>query len=254
MKNAFGDALHHAVQSSDGSNTAYSEQYGEHYHSTREGALHETLYKHVYPALEQFKTQETLRILDICFGLGFNTLATLAALKSRGEKKRVEIVSPEMDGDLVASLQEFEYPEAFASLKPVIESISRTARYEDADTRIEVLIGDARQILPALKTPFDVVYQDAFSLKCNPALWTREYFTELARLTHERSIITTYSTALQVRLALYENGFNVYLNKGEGFRTATIASKSELPQYEKVDMEHKIKCNPDVTSLKDGIL
>ena len=63
--------------------------------------------------------------------------------------------------------------------------------------------------------------------------------------------MTTYSTALATRLALYENGFNVYLNTGEGYRNATIASKRELSQYEKVDMAHKIACNPDVRSLSD---
>ena len=250
----FSDERHRLIRSGDGSCTAYSAEYDEHYHSTREGALRETLYKHVYPALERFKAAQTVRMLDICFGLGFNTFATLAAFRERGEKKRIEIVSPEMDEALVASLAHFEYPEAFAPLKPIIESVSRTGRFEDEMTRIDVLFGDARKILPTLTQPFDVVYQDAFSLKCNPALWTREYFAELARLTHDRSIITSYSTALQVRLALYENGFNVYLNKGEGFRNATVASKTELSQYEKVDMAHKMACNPDVKSLGDNEL
>lgn len=247
----FDDAQHRAVISSDGSYTAYSQQYDEHYHSTREGALFETLHKHVYPALEQFKAQRSIRILDICFGLGFNTLATLAALKQRGMTKRVHIVSPEMDEALVASLRDFEYPELFAPFAPMIEAISREGRYEDEMTKIEVLFGDARKILPTLTDPFDVVHQDAFSLKCNPALWTREYFAELARLTHERSIITSYSTALKVRLALHENGFRVYMNRGEAFRDATVASRSPLSGYEAVDMAHKIACNPDVEPLRD---
>jgi hypothetical protein len=50
---------------------------------------------------------------------------------------------------------------------------------------------------------------------------------------------------------LYENGLQVYLNTGEGYRNATIASKRELGDYEKVDMAHKIACNPDVKSLTD---
>lgn len=249
----FDDSLHHAVMSSDGSFTAYSETYGEHYHSTREGALLETFHKHVNPVLQHFKGQEHLRILDICFGLGFNTLATLAVLRQRGETKRIEIVAPELDRDLVGSLSDFDYPGLFKPFSSVIESISRTGKYEDANTRIEVLFGDAREILPTLEPPFDAVYHDAFSIKCNPLLWTREYFAQLARLTHEHSIVTTYSTALQARLALYENGFNVYLNTGETFRNATVASKSAMPKYVLVDMAHKIACNPQVQSLKDAM-
>jgi len=250
----FDDDLHRRVRSDDGSCTAYSEAYGEHYHSTRDGALTESLKKHVIPAFACFEATETLRILDICFGLGFNTLATLHYLREQGLSKRIEIVSPEMDEALVRSLKEFEYPEAFQPLRPLIGALSETGRYEDETVKIEVLFGDARKLLPTLDTPFDIVYQDAFSPEHNPALWTGEYFAEIARLTHENSVVTTYSTALKTRLAFYENGFKVYLNRGEGFRDATVASPRELPWFKKVDMEHKIACNPGVMSLRDGEL
>jgi len=248
----FNDAKHQCVCSEDGSYTAFSVEYGEHYHSTKDGALTESLYKHVLPAMSCFESEASLRILDICFGLGFNTLATLDYLRRQGSGKKIEIVSPEMDEALVRSLKDFKYPENFRSLLPIIDAVSRTGRYEDEHVSVEVLFGDARKILPALETPFDIVYQDAFSPIHNPLLWTREYFAEIARLTHEKSIVTTYSTALRTRLALYENGFKVYVNTGEGFRNATVASKGELRGFETVDMPHKIKCNPEIVSLKDS--
>lgn len=247
----FDDAQHRHVRSDDGTFTAYSAEYDEHYHSTKDGALTESLQKHVIPAFSCFEDAPSLRILDICFGLGFNTLATLYYMKQNGIRKKIEIVSPEMDEALVRSLKEFEYPEIFAPFLPVIRAVSETGSYEDETVKIEVLFGDARKLLPTLNAPFDIVYQDAFSPEHNPLLWTKEYFAELSRLTHEKSVVTTYSTALRTRLALFENGFNVYLNKGEGFRNATVASKGELPVFEKVDMAHKIRCNPDVKSLRD---
>lgn len=250
----FFDTQYRIVRSEDGSCTAYSTEYGEHYHSTKDGALTESLYKHVLPASSCFEGDTSLRILDICFGLGFNTLSTLHHLRQNGIRKRVEIVSPELDEALVRSLKHFKYPEAFAAFEPVIAAVSEIGVYEDEHLRVEVLFGDARKLLPTLHTPFDIVYQDAFSPEHNPLLWTKEYFAELTRLTHEHSVVTTYSTALRTRLALYENGFNVYLNRGEGYRNATVASKSELQRFEKVDMPHKIRCNPDVESLKDNDL
>ena len=250
----FSGEKHRLVRSEDGTCTAYSAEYGEHYHSTKDGALTESLKKHVIPALSCFEDTPSLRILDICFGLGFNTLSTLYYLRERGISKHIEIVSPEMDEALVRSLNVFEYPERFRELLPVIRALSETGHYEDKNVKIDVLFGDARKLLPTIDRPFDIIYQDAFSPEHNPALWTREYFAELARLTHENSVITTYSTALKTRLALYENGFNVYLNKGEGFRNATVACKGELTQFEKVDMAHKIRCNPDVRSLRDSEL
>ncbi|MEJ2500709.1 MAG: MnmC family methyltransferase [Campylobacterales bacterium] len=247
----FDDAQHRRVRSDDGTFTAYSVEYEEHYHSTKDGALTESLQKHVIPAFSCFQDAPSLRILDICFGLGFNTLSTLYYMRQNGIRKTVEIVSPEMDEVLVRSLKDFEYPESFEPFLPIIRAVSETGNYEDETVSVKVLFGDARKVLPTLDAPFDIVYQDAFSPEHNPLLWTSEYFAEIARLTHEQSVVTTYSTALRTRLALYENGFNVYLNKGEGFRNATVASKGELEGFEKVDMAHKIKCNPDVKSLRD---
>ena len=62
----FDDRLHTMTLSEDGSYTAYSKEYGEHYHSTKDGALHESLVKHVISALQIQKDKDILNILDIC--------------------------------------------------------------------------------------------------------------------------------------------------------------------------------------------
>ncbi len=247
----FDTTTNKIVQSEDSSFTAFSVNFNEHYHSTKDGALHESLQKHVLPALTLLSDKEELTILDICYGLGFNTLATLYYLKKHSITKKIRIFSPELDAELVASLNTFPYPEEFTFLKPIIEAISKNNRYEDENLFIEIFIGDARAYLRDCKEQFDIVYQDAFSPLANPVLWTREYFSDIARLIRDDGVVTTYSIALKTRLALYENGFSVYLNQGEGFRKATLASKGVLNGFEKVDMEHKIKCNPDVLPLGD---
>lgn len=239
------------VQSEDGSYTAYSSEYDEHYHSTKDGALNESLKKHIEPAFALHREKDHLRIIDICFGLGFNTLLSLYYRDTYYPDTTLEIYSPELDGDLVASLVDFPYPEIFEPYRNMITDIATLGGYEDERTQITVEITDARKAMRELEGEWDVCYQDAFSPSVNPALWTREYFADIARLMGEEGIVTTYSTALSTRLALYENGLNVYLNSGEGYRNATIASRRELKEYEKVDMEHKIRCNPDTKSLSD---
>lgn len=47
----FNDEFHEMILSEDGSYTAYSNEYKEHYHSTKDGALHESLVKYVNPSL-----------------------------------------------------------------------------------------------------------------------------------------------------------------------------------------------------------
>lgn len=247
----FESLEHKMVESEDGSFTAYSSAFDEHYHSTRDGALHESLSKHVIPALRHHQNREELVILDICFGLGFNTLATLYYLREQKIKKSVRIYSPEFDAGLIDALVDFKYPDVFAPFLPIIKTLSKEQLYHDDTLHIELYIGDARDYLRSCSERFDIVYQDAFSPASNPMLWTSEYFFDIARCIKDDGILTTYSMALKTRLALYENGFKIYINQGEGHRDATIASRFALQGYEEVDMLHKIKCNPEVEPLHD---
>ena len=166
-------------------------------------------------------------------------------------EKKINIYSPELDEKLIKSLKDFTYPDEFKDIKHIVDKLVDNTKYSDENLYIELYIGDAREYIKDLDVKFDIVYQDAFSPSTNPVLWTKEYFRDIKNLISKTGVLTTYSTALKTRLALYENGFNLYINKGQEFRNATLASLSELDGYEKVDMEHKIKCNPDVEPLRD---
>jgi len=240
------------VETSDGSSTLYSEGFGEAYHSPKDGALHETLEKHVESALRFVGERETLTILDICFGLGYNTLATLYSIQKSRLSTKIHIVAPELDRALVQSLAHFDYPPEFAVLEPVVEALSRDFYYEDDQFRIEIPIGDAREILPRLQEKFDIVYQDAFSPKHNPLLWTREYFAQIRALMYDDGILTTYSVAAAVRMGLYENGFHLYRLSGDRLRDWMVASPSLLQGMEPIDMILKQQRNPDAKSLRDA--
>ena len=247
---AFEDALHTLTLSEDGSYTAYSKEYDEHYHSTKDGALKESLQKHVIPAFELIEKDE-VNILDICYGLGFNTLATILYYRQNRPETKLNIYSPELDTSLIKSLEYFTYPEEFLELQEIIIALSCEGVYKDEQLFIELFLGDAREYIQRFENFFDIVYQDAFSPSTNPILWTKEYFADLAKTMKKEGVLTTYSIAFKTRLALYENGFYIYLNKGEGYRDATLASQKQLLNAIVVDMEHKISCNPDIESLHD---
>jgi tRNA U34 5-methylaminomethyl-2-thiouridine-forming methyltransferase MnmC len=248
---SFDDQQHYAVLSEDGSFTAYSKEYDEHYHSTKDGALKESLKKHIQPAFALQKNKDEIYILDICFGLGFNTLATLWYVQQNDISTKLYIYSPELDEALIRSLKDFQYPEEFEGFENLIEELSEQGWYEDENIVIELFLGDAREYVRGFEKSFDIVYQDAFSPSANPALWTQEYFSDIASAIKDDGVVTTYSTALKTRLALHNNGFYIYLNSGEDFRDATLASLRVIDGYKRVDMEHKITCNPDVEPLRD---
>lgn len=239
------------VLSADGSYTAYSKEYNEHYHSTKDGALSESLHKHVIPAFKLQSHKKTLNILDICFGLGFNTLATLYYALKIGYDGVINIYSPELNDALIISLRDFTYPKEFEEFRDVIDTLLEHKSYNSKNINIELFIGDAREYIKKLNC-IDIVYQDAFSPKVNPSLWSVEYFADIKKLMSDNGVLTTYSTALSTRLALHQNGFFIYINQGQGYRNATIASLSKIDNFKQVDMLHKIKCNPTSSPLRDN--
>jgi len=240
------------VTTEDGSTTLFSEEFREPYHSTFDGALHETLHKHVIPAFSFQKDKSELTILDICFGLGYNTLATIYYIKKENLNTKVHILSPEFDQELIESLSTFEYPKEFDNLKDIIKELSQNFYYKDEQFKIEILLGDARISIPQIKQKVDIVYQDAFSPKKNPLLWTKEYFADIKALCKEDTILTTYSVAIAVRMGLYENGFYIFLSDGDRVRPFTIASLTMLDGIKYIDMELKKSRNLEARSLKDS--
>lgn len=234
----------------DGSYTLYSSEYDECYHSTKDGALSESLYKHVIPAFSFTSSGDKLVILDICFGLGYNTLATIYYCMQNDIKTELEIFSPELDLDLVQSLKTFRYPKEFDSLLRIITALSEKQEYQDEHLKIKIIIGDARASIKEIDKEIDIIYQDPFSPKKNPTLWTREYFEDIYALASSSAVLTTYSVATPVRLGLYESGFYIYEYKSEHARSGTIASKAKLP-LKSIDMELKKQRNPEAMSLRD---
>ena len=236
----------------DGTNTLFSEEFSEPYHSTKDGALHESLEKHVKPALAIKKEFSSLTILDICFGLGYNSFATLYYIKKHKLTTKIHILSPEFDKELIHSLKNFAYPKEFNELKEIIYKVSQNFYYEDEQFKIEILLGDARESVPNIKQKIDIVYQDAFSPSHNPLLWTKEFFTDIASIGKKDTVLTTYSTAASIRLGLYESGFFIFIHYGEKTRYSTIASIKKLKSFEYIDMELKKVRNPTAKSFCDN--
>ena len=227
------------VLTKDGSYTLKSEKYNECYHSS-EGAYTESLYKHVKPGFEVASKfgyyGGEIRILDICFGLGYNTLT---AILHKPENVKLKIFSPEMDLELIKGLKNFSYPKEFENLANIISEISKNLSYKDEKIEVEVFVGDAREYIKKLNN-IHIVYQDAFSPKVNQELWTLKWFKNITNILHKNGIITTYSVATPVRCAFYKLGMNIYTHNYDIIRKGSIASYALL-DFEKVNFEEKLK-------------
>ena len=241
------------IQTNDGTHTLYSREFNQHYHNRKDGALNESLSKHIIPAFGYFEgKKKELNILDICFGIGYNTLSTLYYIKKNNLDIKVNIYSPEFDLELIHALKDFKYPKEFEGFLPVIKILSKDLFYKDEKIMIEIFNGDAREYIKKLDN-IDIIYQDAFSSDVNKALWTVEYFHDIAALCSDDAIITTYSVATPVRLSIQRNGFSIYDYASEGTNRSTIAlnKKEKDLRYKYVDMELKLHRNPEAKPIFD---
>ena len=246
------DNINSIVTTKDGSNTLFSKLYNQHYHNPDDGAINEALSKHIIPAFTFHKNKKELNILDICFGIGYNTFSTIYSCLLNNLEVKLNFYSPELDGNLVKSLETFEFPKEFENIKHIISSIAKTSKYEDENIKIEVFIGDARKYIKSLaKDFFDIVYQDAFSSEVNFELWTKEYFDDIYKLCKDDCIVSSYAVATPIRLSQAEALFCVYEHRPVK-RKITLAFKQKQEFIGKfVDMELKKQRNKEAVALYD---
>jgi tRNA U34 5-methylaminomethyl-2-thiouridine-forming methyltransferase MnmC len=79
-----------------------------------------------------------------------------------------------------------------------------------------VILGDARETLPAWDGKADAWYLDGFSPAKNPELWSPALMAEVARHSAPGGSFATYTAAGHVRRALAEAGFEVTRRPGFG--------------------------------------
>lgn len=202
----------------DGSITFYNGTYGEAYHSMS-GAEEEAVKKYADVCKEQL--QRNVRILDVCFGLGYNTAAALDAAQGT-----VEIVGLENDEVILQKIQELTPRfRTYPFIKQCAQKKSRAATENKAT--LKILLGDARETIKRLNNGyFDVVFFDPFSPKKCPELWTEEFFRDVVRVMKKGGVLTTYSCAAVVRENMRSTGFAVKDGPSVGRRApGTIAVK-----------------------------
>ncbi|MDY0051169.1 MAG: MnmC family methyltransferase [Aliarcobacter sp.] len=249
------DNINSIVATKDGSNTLFSKLYNQHYHNPDDGAIDESLTKHIIPAFTFHKDKKELTILDICFGIGYNTFSTIYYVLQNNLDIKLNIYSPELDGNLVKSLDTFNFPKEFENIKHIIKSIAQTGQYKNEKINIEVFIGDARKYIKSLeKNSFDIVYQDAFSSDVNFELWTKEYFDDIYKLCKEDCIMSSYAIATPIRLSMNEASFYIYENRPIK-RKITLAFKQKQEIIGTfVDMDLKRQRNKEAVALYDKVV
>lgn len=237
------------VKTEDGTVTLYNDSYKELYHS-KGGAVEEAIKKYVEPCriielAEARAASGKLRILDICFGIGYNAIAAIDAAQPSG--CRVEVISLELHKNVLKEIGSLEpplknYGLAKSVAKRCLKPRTRQASVRSGNTLLSLRLEDARKTIKRLPGKFDAVFLDPFSVPKNPQLWSRDFFEAIRKLMTDSAVLATYSCAGIVRAGLVNAGFHI-TNGPELVkrRPSTLASKIVFKDYTNITEKYRIK-------------
>jgi len=172
------------VLTKDGSYSLRSVFFQENFHSLL-GALEETKSKFTATSnLQRFKGK-SLYVLDICFGLGYNSASLLDELIKL--KSYLNLYALEID---ISPLVYSHRNESFLKLwdpivKKIFEKLYRKDYFEDQFFKCSILWGDAREkiyVIPS-SIKFDLIYLDGFSPQKCPQVWTLNFYPKSLKIS-----------------------------------------------------------------------
>lgn len=212
----------------DGSFTFFSTEFGETFHSYH-GAHQEAMGKFVYPTLLPEKAKQgQVKILDVCYGLGYNTAAALETIWQMNPDCQVQVYALELNSVVPrAAIAKGGLQTWSPQVQTYLNTLAQDLELQYPCCQAQLLVGDARQTLQAVqKQQFlaDAIFLDPFSPPNCPQLWTVEFFQVLRQCLHPQGRLATYSCAAAVRAGLMEAGFAIAASPPVGRRsTGTIA-------------------------------
>lgn len=229
----------------DGSFTFFSDDFEECFHS-HYGARQEAEGKFVDPTqVAVLAQQPRLQLLDICYGLGYNSAAALERIWQVNPHCQVELWALEVDPSVCVAAIAHQALHPYARL--VQDSLSQLAKHHQvasAGLTAQLLIGDARQTIQTLRSrgvQAQAIFLDPFSPPRCPQLWTVEFFAQIRCCLHPQGRLATYSCAAAVRSGLIAAGFAVGASPPVGRRSpGTLASLGNgmLPSLSRQEEEH----------------
>lgn len=213
----------------DGSYTFYSAEFQEAFHSSH-GAKQEAEIKFIQPCrLREIAAQQsTIRLLDICYGLGYNSAAALQAIWSVNPECHIDLIALELDRTVPHNAIKHQLLSIWRSPVPeLLTELGKKSLVRGKRIQAQLLLGDARQTIQQVcqgETPAlvagscvagqshwqaDAIFLDPFSPPKCPQLWTVEFLSLVAQCLQPDGILATYSCAAAVRTALLAAGLDI---------------------------------------------
>lgn len=188
----------------DGSDTMWSEQYQQTYHSVF-GAVTESKHVFIEAGLNQIQAN-LVHVFEMGFGTGLNALLTLE--EALRKNNRVQYHAIESDPVSAGIAEQYR-------VAPELTGIFRQIHASDWNKEIQVTPwftlmkseGDLNLWSPDMF--YHLIYFDAFSPEAQPELWTPQVFAKMHAMLYPGGILTTYCAKGSVRRNMIAAGFHV---------------------------------------------
>lgn len=229
------------VRTEDGSYTLTSGQRDsenpETLHSMY-GAITESYEKFIKPSnlYELSKTKESIRVLDICSGIGYNIVSLLNYLKDVDVTIEIDMVESSVE-TLATTLFVPDVSNAHTYIKKEVESylieqgylqFNKVLGTVPNNIKININVCDARDFVKSQSNGgYDAVFLDPYSPSKCPELYSVDFFSKIKGLLNSHALILTYTAASPVRNAFIHAGYHI--GEGPCFHRSggTIAALSE---------------------------
>jgi tRNA U34 5-methylaminomethyl-2-thiouridine-forming methyltransferase MnmC len=267
------------VMTGDGSTTFFSNRFQEAFHS-HFGAYQEAVGKFVEPtrilpkaaekvAAEKFIAEKFtnnlisydpinhavnphgdpslphLQILDVCYGLGYNSAAALERLWQVLPDCRIALVALELDPQIPqAALAQGCFSQFSEPVQLSLQQLATNQKVQSPRLTAQLHLGDARQTIQSvLEAGFqaDAIFLDPFSPPRCPQLWTVEFLKLVSQCLGPTGHLATYSCAAAVRTALLLTGLKIGSSPPVGRRSpGTVArwQPEDLPALSAQECQH----------------
>ena len=250
-----GGDKYQLVKTEDGTYTVLLKDYEEAMHSLS-GAYEEAVMKHVLPSNILYKKKDSLFVLDVGFGLGYNVLALIVELNKQNYDGLLNIISFELEDSMISIMDHIKFGDMKDRYYDIVKKAYSNRSYHHDKIIFSIEFGDARVSVKKLNDyQFDAVFFDPFSPAKNPDLWSVDFFKEIFRLITDDGILTTYSSAPQVRTAMLLAGFLVGRGPAVGRKKeGTVAAKSKIIRSLDNDELKSLKMNSRSIPYRDSLL
>ena len=231
-----------------------SEEFDDFYFNTDSG-IDESRYVFINPSKLPQRWQDhngTFTVLETGFGTGLNFILTwfewINFQRSQSSQVKNEQVinkqgkNPQIRDEQVSNHLHFISIEKFPldkaqiaqalALFPQLTDLSdqliaeypllikgfHSLQFKDQNLTLTLIFDDVASALPQLNGPIDAWYLDGFAPAKNPDMWTNSLYSSMARLSHEKTSLATFTAAGDVRRGLIASGFKLQKVTGFGMK------------------------------------